>query len=849
MAKRGGMSLTESSGAKATSTHSATDCAAYIVPDDALASGASLGNAAVWINTKGTGAIERVFCVGLGASLIGSIRIRYAGAGRPVLVKRESDRAAYMALRQESVGTFDVHPAYQRHRFTLMASLAVDETTFLPLTSAAPPGDDPPIVYTSVRLRNDGATGVTLRVVGAAHLRGTLAADVRGRYDPQLGAIVASNVSRPQAVRVFGVSVPADHFATTFDFGSLYDPAHVDALGDSTDACGDVLGCLQLDLTLAPGEDRRFAFVTAVSGDGEEAAIAAYRSARDAAEPAFEQTLRQVDAVSQRAIVLTPDPLVNAGALWSKVNMLRVMAHYPSGPAFTNEPGISSNVVGRDAFWFIHGNDHFQPDFSRALIAAFARAQYESGKIPEFYNARTGEVEDYGLNINDDTPLFVLAVAHHYAATGELAWLRSLYPAVARALRYVTSVIDERGLVYCSANDPRGNVWAIASWRNVIPGYAINGAVTELNAECAAAFRSAAQLAEHVGDADAANEFGTRAQSLSRAMDEHLINPVNGLYYLNIDVDGNVHTDVTGDQVFPVMLRVCDEETGYRIISRLNAPDFRTAAGLRTVSRNDPLYDPTQNVGLLGGVWPGLTWWYAYAAARYHPEFMVDALRASFGHYAADPKGNNTVPGQFSEWFDGESLVNRGMRLSPWEPCRFLWATIEGVCGLTLSRDVPEVRPLVPAAWRWVALRRAPYQGRELTYVATRRKDAFHIDATSAIKSEHQSDVYAEDVTSLVASPSPAVAIVALRRPGRILVFIGNIGAETAFVPVNFDALLEPHAAYRIRFFNSERGAWERPEHPEGADVRGTRAVALEAYGFRLIELEPHVDPTDARTA
>ena len=37
------------------------------------------------------------------------------------------------------------------------------------------------------------------------------------------------------------------------------------------------------------------------------------------------------------------------------------------------------------------------------------------------------------------------------------------------------------------------------------------------------------------------------------------------------------------------------------------------------------------------------------AAARYHPEFMVRALRSSFEHYASDPAAHNTVPGEFGD--------------------------------------------------------------------------------------------------------------------------------------------------------------------------------------------------------
>jgi hypothetical protein len=64
-------------------------------------------------------------------------------------------------------------------------------------------------------------------------------------------------------------------------------------------------------------------------------------------------------------------------------------------------------------------------------------------------------------------------------------------------------------------------------------------------------------------------------------MDRHLLNPHNGLYYLNIDAEGQCHTDVTGDEIFPVLFRVCDDAVGFRIISRLNAPDFWTPAGRR----------------------------------------------------------------------------------------------------------------------------------------------------------------------------------------------------------------------------------------------------------------------------
>ena len=114
----------------------------------------------------------------------------------------------------------------------------------------------------------------------------------------------------------------------------------------------------------------------------------------------------------------------------------------------------------------------------------------------------------------------------------------------------------------------------IAGWRNIIPNYTLNGAVTEVNAECALALRWQRAWPRHRGPrkARAMLKFREAGEALVEAINTHLINPETGLYYLNIDLDGNVHTDVTADEIYPVMFGVAPDEVGFRIISRLNAP-------------------------------------------------------------------------------------------------------------------------------------------------------------------------------------------------------------------------------------------------------------------------------------
>jgi hypothetical protein len=820
--------------------------------------GCSLGNSALWVNTKNTGDVERVFSIGLGRSLIGAISIRYAIAGRPLRdawkgASADSSIKVYtpLSLDRDAV-MVEIHPAYQRRTFEIAGSLHVRETLFLPLLGSDGAQNDPPVLYQTIEIENRGTIEQELRINGFARLRGETADDVSAQYDADLGGLVATNASAPEAVRIFTLHPAPTAFETSFDVGNVYSRSRVAPLSNRTDVVGDILGSLQVEFTLDPGKRQHFTFTTALYGHGADDARKRFAENMRGFD-AIEQTIDNLEDVLHRAEVITPDAVINDGAIWSKVNMRRVMAKYPTGWLFTNDPGVMSNVVCRDCAWFVYGADHFMPSFSRSLLDKWATLQYPNGKLPEYVEALTDRVEDDGLNINDDTPLYIIAANHHFRSTGDEEWLRRIYPSLAKAGRYIISQMDDRNLVICTAQDPRGNVWAIASWRNIIPNYTINGAVTEINSECVAALRELSHLAERVDAEDAhVRDYADASDRIRTAMQTHLINPQNGLFYLNIDLDGNPHTDVTGDELFPVMFHACDDETAFRIISRLNSSDFWTEAGVRTASNLDPRYDPAAFSGLIGGVWPGLTWWYAFAAARYHPEFMVNALRASFQHYASDPRRHNTVPGQFSEWFDGDSLVNRGMRLSPWEPPRFLWATIEGVCGLTLTGDRPKINPLVPPNWKWVALRRLPYRGREISYFAVRTQGAFHLFTTCDVETESVHSLYDRDVSDGVPIFSRIARVVAFQRDHELAVLVGNVGTATTNVPLDLTQLLEPHVRYHTRVYNSERDDWETDSVLAREQIC-TISVTIESQGYRVLlfqaldeDLSPTPNPSPA---
>ncbi|HEY4434313.1 MAG TPA: hypothetical protein VGM99_07900, partial [Candidatus Cybelea sp.] len=239
-----------------------------------LGMGASLGNSAVWILTKGTGQIERVFLNDAAQSLIGTIGVQYGSRSKPLGSLGFSDAGepsdghdspSYTQLFAD-VGkrAFELHPAYQRVRYTLKSVIDIVETTFLPLGSAKPGHEDPPLVYIIVDVINRDTIAHHARVIGSAMLSGSTPADVQTRFEASAQALVSVNKSHPDWVRIFGLSEPPTRYGCDFDYGGTYDATYLHNVRNNLDAVGAVLGRLQLDLALEPNGHRQFCCVAGV---------------------------------------------------------------------------------------------------------------------------------------------------------------------------------------------------------------------------------------------------------------------------------------------------------------------------------------------------------------------------------------------------------------------------------------------------------------------------------------------------------------------------------------------------------------------------------------------------------
>ena len=551
-----------------------------------------------------------------------------------------------------------------------------------------------------------------------------------------------------------------------------------------------IFGALEYRLDVAPGarEMLRIAVVFHKDGDAH-------------AKPVFEQLLHDETALHEThryyaarladARLMTPSPVINRGVVWAKCNMLRVIKEYPQGWGSTNSPP-SDILVSRDTSWFVHGYDYFLPQFSRDAIDLFNRFAEPSGQIVEYVRGVNGFKTSYDLNINDDTPLHIIAILHHYNATLDDEWLRGVFPLVVKITDYLLSQRDANGLVFCKAGGV--DMFGITSWRNIIPYYTLDGAVTEINAEAYFAIEAAAMLAAIVDDRAAWERFSRQATALREMMMAKLFNNDSGAFVLNYDNEQNYQDNFTADEVFPVLFNVADAEQRKVILRRLLQADFTTPVGLRTISTADSWYFPSHGFGLLGGVWPDLTLWFVVALAR--NGFVSEAAHWLETVYATMEAGapRNTVPGQFGEWFDGGSLTNRGMYLSPWTGAKYLWAVAETVCGLDGYRTGgrPHFAPLLPGEWKWTAAVRVHWGGRRHTYVIDPLSGRIIGDLTFASADEPYRVLCAGVDVSDEATTSPVdVAAIVFEDAGGVRAFLCNQYDRARHVSLEFRGLTE----------------------------------------------------------
>ncbi|MBV9439497.1 MAG: hypothetical protein JOZ24_05865, partial [Candidatus Eremiobacteraeota bacterium] len=580
---------------------------AYVLNESETPFGLTLGNLKTFVTSTPKGGIRGLWDADTDQIIFGAHQIAYRAGEGPTLFPRQIERQ------------FTFLPYAQIAEFTVAPELRVTETFYVP---HGPQHARVVSFVVDVTLHNGAAQAAAVRLFPWALLVGQR---FYGEPEKEVRANAGSRFIRSYGeesgwVRWWGGSRTPHAITVGLREGAILQQMEAGTLGGREQlgevtpqlaefASRRIFGAFEYRVDVAPGARETLRLAVVFHKDGD-----------DRCKPVLEQLLADPDALdatqryyAQRlgdARLLTPSATINRGVAWAKTNMLRVVKEYPQGWGSTNSPP-SDILVSRDTSWFVHGYDYFWPEFSRDAIELFNRFLQPSGQVVEYVRGVNGYTTSYDLNVNDDTPLHLIAILHHYNATLDDAWLRAVFPTVTKIADYMLSQRDANGLLYCRAGGV--DMFGITSWRNIIPYYTLDGAVTEINAEAYFALEATARLAAIVDDAAAWEKYSREATALREAMLEKLFNADTSAFVLNYDKDNNYQDNFTADEIFPVLFEVAEPLVRKAILKRLMEADFTTPVGLRTISTADSWYFPSHGFGLLGGVWPDLTLWFAVA--------------------------------------------------------------------------------------------------------------------------------------------------------------------------------------------------------------------------------------------
>jgi glycogen debranching enzyme len=358
--------------------------------------------------------------------------------------------------------------------------------------------------------------------------------------------------------------------------------------------------------------------------------------------PSFLKSLRSAhrelkQKIKVGTVIETSNQVFNEILRRATADLAILLTHTPQGPyPYAGIPWYST-TFGRDGLITAMQCLWLDPRMALAVLTRLAAYQAtdfdpesdaEPGKI--LHEMRAGEMATlheipFGLYYGsvDSTPLFVILAGRYAQATGDLDTLRSLWPAIDRALGWIDGPgdRDHDGFVEYFKATPRGlsNQGWKDSYDSVFhaDGRLAEGpiALAEVQGYVYAAKKLASWCANQLGFTERTRQLDTEADQLAERFEEAYWCEEIGTYALALDGDKRpcrVATSNAGQVLFSEIAR---SDRAERIGRRLMEPNFFSGWGVRTVAVDEPRYNPMSYHN--GSVWPHDNAMIAAGLARY----------------------------------------------------------------------------------------------------------------------------------------------------------------------------------------------------------------------------------------
>jgi glycogen debranching enzyme len=507
------------------------------------------------------------------------------------------------------------------------------------------------------------------------------------------------------------------------------------------------------DVHLDPGAEQHL-YVTISCVSGGEAADTTMT---------YEEALRRNNAARHAeregcCTLETSNPLVNLWLDRSVSDLTMLTTDLPTGPyPYAGVPWYST-TFGRDGIITARECLWLDPRLARGVLSFLAATQAteqdpqrdaEPGKILHEARhsemARTGEIpfgRYYGTI--DATPLFVALAGAYYRRTGDLDFIKSIWPHVLAALTWIDTCGDvdgdgfveyarrsKEGLVQQGWKDSHDSIFH-ADGRIAEPPIAL----CEVQAYVYEAKLWACELAQLLDDSALSLRLREEAHVLKQRFGQAFWCEDLGMYAIALDGQKRPCKVASSNAGHALWTGIATPGHARRVVQQLMSDDFFCGWGIRTIAAGQARYNPMSYHN--GSVWPHDNALIAAGMARYgHTDEALRVLTALFE--ASLNFDLHRLPELFCGFprrpSEGPTLYPVACSPQAWASAA-VFAMLQACLGLDFHPGGPEVAlrsPRLPEFIQWMKVNRLSVHSHSVDLLLQRYPNNVGIDVTRKV--------------------------------------------------------------------------------------------------------------------
>jgi glycogen debranching enzyme len=370
----------------------------------------------------------------------------------------------------------------------------------------------------------------------------------------------------------------------------------------------------------------------------------------------------------------------------------------------------------------------------------------EPGKI--LHELRQGEMAALGevpfakyYGSVDSTPLFVMLAGAYYDRTGDLAFIRELWPSIMRALEWIDKHGDRDGDKYVEYQRQSSRGLEQQGWKDSFDAvFHADGALArgpialcEVQGYVYAAKIAASRIAERLGERLTWATLRGEAEELRIQFNNDFWCEELGTLALALDGEKQPCRVRTSNAGQALATGIVQDEYVAELARTLMSDDSFNGWGVRTVAATESRFNPMSYHN--GSLWPHDNALIALGLARYGKK--ESALRILTGLFEASTYMDlNRLPELFCGF---PRYAGQGPTLYPVACSPQAWASaavfqlLRACLGLTFSPSKPQLlfeHPVLPPYLNWVNVRNLPVDGGVVDLMLTRHAYDVSINIT-----------------------------------------------------------------------------------------------------------------------